>query len=407
MHPPSPPSWPLLGHIPAFRRDVLGLLLRSVREHGDILRFRLGPRPVYLVNDPGAVHHVLRTHARNYDKETRTSAFLRDITGESLLTSNGEAWTRRRHLFQPAFHRQATDGFAAIMREEAAALADRWRPGTVVDAATDMMGVTFRIVARTLFGSRLPDDLVASLEQPIGIVLAESFARHGKLISLPSRRFRQAMTRLDAAIARVLDKARPEDGRPDLLTLMRSAGFSADEIRNESITFLLAGHETTANALTWLLAFLARHPDDQQRCAQDAGALDRALSETLRLAPPVWIIERRAIETDEIAGFTIPAGSSVVVCPFTIHRHPRFWRQPDEFLPDRFLEDPPAAYLPFGLGPRFCIGREFALMEARLIAGILLDHFRVTSVTGAFPVPEPSITLRVRGGLGIRLHPRS
>jgi len=401
---PSPPATPLLGHIPAFRRDVLGLLVDSVREHGDFIRFRLGPRAVHLVNHPDAIHRVLRTNAANYDKHTRTTAFLRDITGESLLTANDEAWERRRHLFQPAFHRRAVEGFARIMEEEAATLARRWKDESRVEAASAMMGVTFRVVARALFGSRLDDRTVASIEEPIGIVLEEAFARHGKLIGWRSRRFRRAMTRLEAAIDGVLARTRPGEG--GLLTLMRDGRVDGLSPRDESITFLLAGHETTANALTWLLAFLARDPDEQERCANDPEALDRALRETLRLAPPIWIIERHAVAADELGGFTLPAGASVVVCPYTVHRHPDYWEEPDLFRPERFLSEPPPAYLPFGLGPRFCIGREFALMEARIIAGEVLRRFRLAPLDVDPPVPQPTITLRIRGGLRLAVAAR-
>ncbi|MEZ5304357.1 MAG: cytochrome P450, partial [Verrucomicrobiales bacterium] len=327
MRPPSPPAWPLLGHIPAFRRDVLGLLVRAVRDCGDTVRFQLGPRPVIVVNHPEAIAHVLKARAKNYDKDTRSTAFLRDICGESLLTANGEAWEQRRHLFQPAFHRGAVEGFAAIMREEAAALVGRWRGCREVAAGREMMAVTFRIVARTLFGADLPAETIARLEAPIGVVLAESFARLGSILGRKSRRFAQAMRQLDAAVDAVIADARPAGGSPNLLAMMKAAGFGEAALRREAITFLLAGHETSANALAWLLAFLARHPAEQSRCARDPGALARALQESLRLAPPIWIIERRAIGEDEIGGFSIPAGCSVAICLYTAHRHRDFWEE--------------------------------------------------------------------------------
>jgi cytochrome P450 len=357
---------------------------------------------MHLVNHPDDIQHVLRTHARNYDKATRTTAFLREVTGESLLTSNGEAWLRRRQVLQPAFHRQAVDGFADIMRTEAAALVEKWRPGTTVEAAGEMMRVTFRVVARALFGAQVPAETLAALEAPIGVLLEESFARHGRPLGFTRPRFSQALAALDAAVAKVLESAR----REGLLALMMDAGFSQHEIRDESITFLLAGHETTANALTWLFAFLARDAGEQDRCARDAGALDRTLQETLRLAPPIWILERHAIDADVIGGYDIPAGASVLICPYTVHRHPAFWEQPDQFRPDRFLQEPPAAYLPFGLGPRFCIGREFALMEARIIASAVLETFRIEPISNNPAVAVPGITLRVRGGLPLKLLPR-
>ena len=404
--PPTPRHLPLLGHIPQFHKDVLGLLTRAVSEHGDFVRFKLGMRSIYLVNHPDDVQQILRKNARNFDKDTRTTRFLRDICGESLLTTNGEEWERRRHLLQPAFHRKAVEGFATIMHEEAAAIVARLQGRSRFDAAAAMMATTFRVVARALFGTALPDSLVTTLEAPIGIVLRETFARHGSLLGRNTRAFKEAMRQLDQAVASILSSTHSSMETPDLLALMRIGDYDDQDLRNESITFLLAGHETTANALIWLLAFLAERPDEQTRCAHDPAALDRAIQETLRLAPPIWIIERHAIASAEVAGYTIPAGASVVVCPYTLHRHPEFWKEPDQFDPNRFLAPPPAAYMPFGIGPRFCIGRDFSLMEARIIAGALLQAFEFTPVSSSPPVAEPAITLRIRSGLELNLRTR-
>ncbi len=404
---PGPPSLPLIGHIPAFRRDVLGLLAAGVRDYGDVVRFQLGPRPVYLVNHPDGIRQVLKTNARNYDKNTRSTRFFHDICGESLLTSNGDEWQRRRHLLQPAFHRKAVEGFTSIMREESDTLVARLDGHGEFDASSAMMRTTFRVVARALFGADLSDATINALEEPIALLLSESFARHGSLLSWKSRAFTRAMRQLDEGVATVLAAPRPETDVPDLLALMRIGDYSAVDLRNEAVTFLLGGHETTANALTWLLAYLAVRPDEQTRCARDPDALGRALSETLRLSPPIWIIERHAIGPDEIGGFSIPAGVSVVVCPYTVHRHPDFWTEPDTFDPERFHAALPPAYIPFGLGPRVCIGKEFSLMEAGIIAGTLLARFQFSPVSDSPPVPDPAITLRVRGGLRLHISPRS
>jgi len=399
---PGPAAMPLIGHIPGFRRDVLGLLADGIRDYGDLVRFKLGPRGIFLVNHPDAIHHVLKGNARNYDKDTRSTSFLGDICGESLLTSNGEAWRRRRHCLQPAFHRRAIEGFATIMEEESAALTTRLdNAGEEIDLSSALMRTTFRVVARALFGADLPDAAVAALEEPIQKALGETFARMGSLSGRKTGAFRRALNALNAGVDSVLESKRDDS---DLLALMRSARFTADEIRNESVNFLLAGHETTANALTWLFAFLATQPAEQDRCAANPDALQRALDETLRLAPPIWIIERHAIGADGIYGYEVPAGSSVVICPYTVHRHRDFWEAPERFDPERFLKPPPPTYLPFGLGSRLCIGREFALMEARIIASGLLQRFRFAPLPDAEkPVPEPAITLRVRGGLRLCL----
>lgn len=403
---PGPPSLPLIGHILGFRRDVLGLLAKGVGDHGDLVRFKLGPREVFLVNHPNGIQQVLKKNARNYDKDTRSTRFLKDICGESLLTSNGEEWQRRRQTLQPAFHRKAIEGFTGIMREEADALVRRFEGRDEIDASSAMMHTTFRVVARSLFGADLPDATTAALEAPIEAVLGETFARIGSFTGRRSRVFTQAMRQLDDCVATILAARRPESDVPDLLALMRTGEYDDQDLRNEAVNFLLAGHETTANALTWLLAHLSQRPEEQDRCASDPDALERALSETLRLSPPIWIIERHALGADEIAGFTVPAEASVVVCTYLVHRHRDFWEDPEAFNPDRFLKPPPAAYLPFGIGPRACIGREFSLIEAKTIAAALLERFRFSPVSDAPPEPEPAITLRVRGGLRLRIQPR-
>ncbi len=406
MKPPSPPCLPIIGHIPQFRRDVLGLIVRSVREYGDFVHFKLGPYPVYLVNHPDAIAHVLRINADNYDKDTRSTRFLSDICGESLLTSNGEEWECRRHHFQPAFHRQAIRGFETIMQEEAELLVSGWRNKSVVDASADLTATTFRIVARSLFGAEISHATLASLTDPITQVLTEAFTRLGTLTGRKSRAFTGAMRQLDAAVDAIISGRTASPDSPDLLELIRSGATHPRDVHNESISFLLAGHETTANALTWLFAYLAQYPEEQARCARDPDALHRAFQETLRLSPPIWIIERHAIGTDQVAGFTIPKNASVTICPYTVHRHPEFWENPDAFQPDRFLNPVPPAYLPFGLGARFCIGREFALMEARIIAAAILKNHVVTPVSPHPPEPEPVITLRVKNGLQLALQAR-
>lgn len=406
MKPPSPPCLPLIGHIPAFRRDVLGLLISSVQTHGDFIRFQLGPRPVYLVNHPKDITHVLKKNAANYDKDTRSTRFLRDICGESLLTNNGDQWRKCRHQLQPAFHRQAISGFEAIMQEEAERLVDSWKNQSQVNASNDLTTTTFSIVARSLFGTDIPRDTLTTLAEPITQVLTEAFTRLGTLTGRKSRNFIRSMDQLNAAVDSIISARTTPPDSPDLLELILAGNADPHYVRNESIAFLLAGHETTANALSWLLAYLAHHPEEQARCVNDSDALDRAFQETLRLAPPIWIIERHAIGPDEVSGFTIPKNASVAICTYTVHRHPDFWDNPDAFQPDRFLDPVPAAFLPFGLGPRVCIGKEFALMEARIIASAILANYQLTPLSDTLPEPETGITLRVKNDLHLNLQTR-
>lgn len=406
MKPPSPPCFPFIGHIPEFRRDVLGLIIRSVREYGDMIYFKLGLYPVYLINHPDHIAHILKKNAANYDKETRSTRFLRDISGESLLTSNGDEWRKKRQHLQPAFHRQAIMGFESIIREEADVLVNLWKNQSQVNASADLTTTTFSIVARSLFGADIDRDTLGSLSGPISQVLSEAFTRLGSLTGMKSRAFLRAMKQLNTVVDSIISSRTQSPESPDLLEMIRSGNPDPKCIHDESISFLLAGHETTANALSWLLAYLAFHPDEQERCSNDPEALERAFQEAMRLAPPIWIIERHALEPDEISGYPIPKNASIAICTYTVHRHPDFWDDPESFKPDRFLEPAPTAYIPFGLGPRVCIGKEFALMEARIIAGALLANYQFTPTSSTFPKAEAGITLRIKNDLHLNLQPR-
>jgi cytochrome P450 len=307
---------------------------------------------------------------------------------------------------QPAFHHQAINGFESIMHEEAKILVDSWKKQSQVNASADLTTTTFSIVARSLFGTNIDRATLTSLAAPIAQVLTEAFTRLGTLTGRKSRKFVHAMKQLDTVVDSVISARTAAPSSPDLLELIRSGNPDPRYVHHESIAFLLAGHETTANALSWLLAYLAHHPEEQTRCVHDSGALDRAFQETLRLSPPIWIIERHAIGPDEVSGYTIPKNASVAICTYTVHRHPDFWENPDTFQPDRFLNPAPPAFLPFGIGPRVCIGKEFALMEARIIAGALLSQFQFTPISDAFPSPETGITLRIKNDLRFNIQTR-
>jgi enediyne biosynthesis protein E7 len=430
---PGPPAHWLLGHIPEFRSDLLGLLTRSALTYGDVVRFRLGPQVVHLVNHPDHVEHVLQRNARNYDKRTRSAQFIRSITGESLLTSNGETWQRERRLLQPSFHQRNIAQFAEQMTAAAQAMLTRWRPiaatGGTLDVASEMMQLTYTIVGRTLFSAEVGADADA-VEESVQLLLPHIFQKLGRIFNWPdwvptaeNRRFRQALRRLDAIVYRIIAEHREKPELNDLLSMLLQArnpetgeGFTDAELRNETITLLLAGHETTANALTWTFYLLAQHPDVEARLRAEVLEVlgDRlptladlprltftkmVIRESMRLYPPIWIIERHAIAEDVIGGFRIPTNSAVVVAPYALHRHPAFWKDAEKFDPTRFESGVPAAYIPFGAGARYCIGSEFAMMEAHLITACVVQAFRLRMVSTAPVRPLPVITLRTESGL--------
>ena len=283
----------------------------------------------------------------------------------------------------------------------------------MLDISSEMARLTYSIVGRTLFSFNTGED-AATVEKAMRVILPHVFGRLGNLVNWPgwlptpaNRRFRQSLAEVDQVVYRIIARHRlaQEKGEPDtdlLAMLMRvrdsetGAGLDDSQLRNETITFLLAGHETTANALTWTFYLISRHPEVERRLLaeittvlggrtpvlEDVSKLSytrKVIQESMRLYPPIWIIERRVIEEDVIGGYTLPAGSAVVISPYAMHRHPAFWERPEVFDPSRFDSPPPAAYIPFGAGPRSCIGSEFAMLEAQLITAMVMQSFQLRS----------------------------
>lgn len=442
---PGPPGHWLLGNLAEFRRDVLGLLLDSARNFGDVVRFRIGAQHIHLLNHPDHVAHVLLKNHHNFDKNTRSAAAIRKGTGVSLLTSNGQVWQRQRCQAQPFFHHRNICGLAADMTTATATMLQRWRAhaasGQALDVAAEMMRHTYGIVGKTIFNTDVSPD-AAAVERAMPIVLAHTFGRLERLISLPdwvptprNRRYQAAVRDMDAVVFRIIDEHRRAEkvhgpGRDMLAMLLRTQDeetgrlLTDAQLRNATLTLLLAGHETTANALTWIFYLVSQHPavDDELRNEVHTVLGDRpptladlprlnytkmVVQEALRLYPPIWIIERRVIAQDTVGGYRLPAGSTVVMAPYALHRHPDFWDQPETFDPGRFAHGAQAAYMPFGAGPRHCLGSEFAMLEARLITAMVAQSFRLELAPGHRVEPWPNITLRMRHGLRMILHPQA
>jgi enediyne biosynthesis protein E7 len=438
---PGPPGHFLLGNLREFRRDVLGLVVSSAAEYGDVVRCRLGPQVVHLINHPDAIAQVLQKRAANYDKRTRSSSSIKSVTGDSLLTCNGEFWKRQRRMDQPAFHHRQIAGFADQMTAAAARMLDRWQAGPqTLDIASEMAHLTYSIVGQTLFSFDTHSD-AETVEQAMRVILPHVFNRLGNLINPPlwlptpaNRRFSRSLAAVDQVVYRIIHQHRlaQDRGEPDhdlLAMLMRArdaetgAGLDDSQLRNETITFLLAGHETTANALTWIFYLISQHPAVEQQLLEEINNVlagrtptladipqlpytKSVIQESIRLYPPIWIIERRVIQQDVIHGYTLPTGSAVVISPYALHRHPAFWREPEKFDPTRFHAGVPEAYIPFGAGPRFCIGNEFAMLEAQLITVMVLQAFQLKLLPGHPVEPQPDITLRPKHGMKMTLHPR-
>ena len=434
---PGPRGQFLLGNLPRARRNPIAFFMDSFRDYGEVVRFRFGPVVGHLVSSSEGANHVLVENNKNYGKQTRGYRNLRYVLGNGLLTSEGETWKRQRRIAQPAFHRQRIAGFAATMvraADDATAKLES-RRGENMDVHHEMMRLTLRIVGETLLAYD-PTDAADEVGAALGFLLRLANERTRRVFDLPpvvptreNRRFRRALTTLDTVVVRMIaERRKSTTDRADLLSMLIRArdaetGESMDDrqLRDEAMTILLAGHETTANALTFTWLLLSRYPaalrelraelaqvlggrnptaDDLPKLAQTR----RILQEAMRLYPPAWIIGRSAKGPDQIGGYEIPARSIVFVSPYVVHRHPRLWSDPEGFDPQRFAREPPrGAYLPFGAGPRMCIGNGFASMEAELVLATMAQRVRFELVPGADVELDPSITLRPRNGVRMRI----
>lgn len=429
------------------RRDELGMLVDAANRYGDVVRFEFGPRPVhfptYLIRRPEHVHHVLFEAREMYPKSFDYKLLARAL-GQGLVTSEGQLWMRQRRLIQPAFRHSQILDFADSMIEASSEVSHRWsllaadrRP---VDVAAEMMRLALDIVGRTLFSSDLADE-AEKISEAVGLLVRDMVERMSSaagfvsllLPGLPTpanRRAERALHTLDDAVARLIVRRRsvPESERPvDLLSMLLAAKdeesgetMNDHQIRDEVMTFLTAGHETTANALAWTWYLVSTHPlvagQLQEELRSVLGGREVAtedlekltytkavLQEVLRLFPPVSIIAREARQDDEFDGFSIPSRSTVLISPWVSHRNPDVWKAPEAFDPKRFLpgspEHPRLAYLPFGAGPRQCIGAGFATQEALIALAVLAARFTPSLVPGHRVEPQLGVTLRPRYGL--------
>jgi cytochrome P450 len=418
-------------------RDPLRVLSEKRRELGDVACIRFLANRYYLVSDPEAARHVLVENHRNYHK-SRNYAGLKVLLGEGLLTAEGETWKRQRKLAQPAFHHERLAALVPPMVECTRDMLARWArdypPGQAFDAHAEMMRLTFRIVGRTLLSAELDGDARAFGDAlNIGLEWANSHAE--SLVRIPlsvptpkNLRMRRAMTAIEEVMERVLRERRALPQQPaDLLAMLMGTtddgGMSDRQLRDELLTLVLAGHETTANALTFTLYLLSKHPDVRRKLAAEVAEVlgdreptladlprlaytTRVIEESMRLYPPAWIVERQALADDVVGGFRVPKGSVVGVSTFIMHRHPRWWSNPEGFDPDRFAPEaargrPKHAYMPFGGGPRTCIGNGFAMMELQVLLPMIVRARALDLQEGYRLELDPSITLRPKHGMPV------
>ncbi|MFE2756661.1 cytochrome P450 [Actinosynnema sp. NPDC059335] len=434
---PGPPRGETLSLLARMARDRLAVMTSVSRQYGDAVRLRLGPKSMYFFNHPDHAKHVLADNPGNFVKGIGL-VHARRALGDGLLTSEGELWKAQRKTIQPVFQAKRIAGKADVIAQEAAGLVDklrRRRGGAPVDISEEMTGLTLGVLGRALLDADLGafESIGHSFEAVQNQAMFEmmSLSTVPHWVPLPvQRRFHRARADLDRIVARLADerRANPTPDGDDILSRLVEAtrrepdpAVAHQRVRDEMVTLLLAGHETTASTLSWTFYLADRHPEVWERMHAEAVEVlgDRlptfrdiarlkyttqVIQEVMRLYPPVWILPRVTREEDVIGGYRVPAGADVLICPYTLHRHPAFWEEPDRFDPDRFSPGRSSgrsryAYLPFGAGPRVCVGSGLGMMEATIVAASVVRELRLSTAPGYEVRGEPMLTLRVRGGL--------
>ena len=427
------------------REERIWRYAADANEYGDIVRYETGPFVIHVTRSPDHIKHVFQENHANYIKG-RGMRKMKVFLGEGLLTSEGTFWRRQRKLVQPAFHRQRLQALASIMSDTAAEMLAAWKPLALaerpVDIARQMMRITLNIAAKTLFSVDVSHE-AESVGRALSVALDEASRRTFTVLDAPmwvktprNVRYQRAMDELDRVVYGIIATRREtKTDAFDLLGMLMAVKdedtgetMSDKQLRDETMTLFLAGHETTANVLSWTWYLLSKHPEEYRRLERevdqvlagrapsfaDLGDLKRTrmvVEESMRLFPPAWIVGRTALGADVIGGYAIPKGSIVAASPFLVHRHPAFWPNPEGFDPGRLDADVAAkrhkyAYFPFGGGPRICIGNQFAMMEAQILVAMIAQRYRLELVPGARVTPEPLITLRPKGGVPMTIHAR-
>jgi cytochrome P450 len=444
---PSPPGPPLIGQARELIAGAPRFTSRLADEYGPIVRFSVFANQFYLIADPELAREALVTQAANFPKDERDVTILSRMIGHGLVSANGDAHKRQRRLTQPAFHTRRIDAYAGTMVDYAEAMLDEWRDGQALDVAAAMQELTMYIVAQTLFGAergamRATAERVGAaihdLQEIANTEFTGPFILPEWLPTPMNRRRRAARAVLYDTIDRIIAQRRaggePADTGDLLSMLLLSRDEAGDrlsdaEARDQLVTLFVAGHETTSNALTWTWFLLAQHPAEEARLhAEIDGALgDRpptladlprlpytlqVIKEAMRLYPPAWVVNvRRAAADTTLGPYPIRCGERLWISPFVMHRRPHLFPDPERFDPDRWTPEreralPKYAYLPFGAGPRVCIGNGFALMEAHLIVAAVARRFRPRLQPGVSEDLNAQVTLSNHGGMPVRLEAR-
>ncbi|MBK7476783.1 MAG: cytochrome P450 [Haliscomenobacter sp.] len=438
------PRWKTLLNSLRFLKDPIPLLNENQSRYGQTYRFYLGGLyPALFTADPGLIQYVLQKNHRNYKKSPAHFEKLAHFLGRGLLTSDGAYWLRQRRLIQPGFHRARLEGLTSLMQEvidERLRLLDARVEAGPVDIYREMLDLAFRIIARSIFSVDLPDDVlerlglqITQLQEMVIRQIRQPFLEPWFRLSGEIRKHERIAADLDAIILRYIRERRADTAiYNDLLQMLLDAkyedtgeGMTEQQLLDELKILFVAGHETSANALAWTWYLLAQHPEVADRARQEIETVlkgapasfsalpqlnytTQIIEESMRLYPPAWITDRMAVEDDAFQGVAIPKGTYIVTYFYGVHHAPEFWENPEQFQPERFdaqrvKKHTPGAYLPFGAGPRLCIGNHFAMMEMQLVLAAMLPRYRMAPTPGRSVSAEPLVTLRPKDGIWLNL----
>lgn len=422
----------------SIRGDIVSFVGRRFAAYGDIYYAPLGDIPLYVTRNPDHVRQILQTKGTSFEKTTRGNAArqLQHVLGDGLLNANGELWRRHRRMINPGFHRQRVESYAPWMVSYTREMLAAWPTDRPIDVGREMMELTLRIVARALFDHDARSDsdrVAAAMEAFRGLISMPAFIPDW--LPIPSvRRAKRALQQMDELVYRLVDErlADADPDRPDLLTALAlavdddDAPMARKQVRDEILTLFLAGHETTSHALTWTLYLLSRNPDAMAPLRAELDTLtadptladlpnlpytEMALHEGMRLYPPAYVVSRTALEDVDLGDHTIPRGAEILVWIYHVHHDAKTWPDPERFDPTRFTAEaiaarPKGAFIPFGAGTRACIGKHFAMMEARLVLATILRHVDLAH-DPAHPVAmAPAVTLAPKHGMLMHARPR-
>lgn len=443
---PTIPRWKTLLNSLRFLRNPIEVIMENLRQYGHTYYFYLGGMHKGLMSThPDLIRHVLQKNHRNYRKSPIQFDRLAEFLGRGLLTSEGEYWLRQRRLIQPGFHRQRLAALTQTMNDEIKVFLDNWGAKNAaafqVDISPAMMELAFRVVARALFSTYVPENelqrlsaLVTELQTFIIRLIRQPYLVWWFRLSGQVQRHREKSLAAREIVARIIRQRQRDTPCDDLLQMLLDARYedtgeamSEQQLIDECLILFVAGHETTANALAWIMYLLAKYPEHKALLraeheavlgAREPGFDDlprleytlQVIEEAMRLYPPAWITDREAIDDDEVAGISIPAGAMVAISIYGAHHSPEYWDAPEAFRPERFAKaqkaaQHPFAYLPFGGGPRICIGNHFALMEMQLALVHLLRRMDWQLTPGQDVQPQALITLRPKNGVYMRISP--